>query len=205
MIERRRVMKKIAIITSGGANFYSIEMALERVGLNYELTHDADVMNSVDGVLLPGVGSASYAMEAFKRDGLIDAIRNYKKPLLGICLGMQLLFDYSEEGDVDCLGIIPGKITRFDDSKVIVPHMGWDSLSIEKDSPLLDGIDLSLEDLYFVHSFFAPLSDATIASCNYGIPFSAMVNKDNFYGMQFHPEKSSKTGEKLFANFAKML
>lgn len=198
-------MKKIAIITSGGANFYSIEMVLQRVGINYELTHDADVMSAADGVLLPGVGSASYAMEAFKRDGLIDAIRDYKKPLLGICLGMQLLFDYSEEGNVDCLGIIPGNITRFDDSKVIVPHMGWDDLSKEKDSTLLDGLDLSKEDLYFVHSFFAPMSDATILSCDYGNKFAAMVNKDNFYGMQFHPEKSGKAGEKLIANFTNLL
>lgn len=191
---------KLAIITSGGANFYSIEVVLQRLGIEYELTVDKNIINSVDGVILPGVGSAGHAMEQLHKNDLITTIQNYKKPLLGICLGMQLLYDFSTEGNVPCLGILSGNIQRFDDAEITVPQMGWNNIYLCKKSPLLKNVDLA-RDVYFVHSYYAPISKATIASCDYGVQFSAIAHKDNFYGMQFHPEKSGAIGEKLIANF----
>ena len=191
----------IAVIEGGGANFLSVTTALDRLKIDYKFTHDADIINSADGVILPGVGSAKYAMESLNKNGLVDVIRNLKTPLLGICLGMQLLYEYSTEGDVDCLGVIPGKINRFTPgANLIVPHMGWNDLNIEKNSPLINGLG-SEDNVYFVHSFYAPINDATIASCEYGVQFSAIAQNNNFYGMQFHPEKSGVLGERLLSNF----
>lgn len=191
----------IAVIESGGANFLSVTTALDRLNVDYKLTHDPDVINYAAGVILPGVGSAKYAMESLNKNALVDVIRNLKTPLLGICLGMQLLYEYSSEGDVDCLGVIPGHINRFiPDTNLIVPHMGWNDLNLEKHSPLIESLGQS-DNLYFVHSFYAPLNEATIASCDYGVRFSAIVQNNNFYGMQFHPEKSGILGERLLRNF----
>lgn len=191
---------KLAIITSGGANFYSIEVVLQRLGIEYELTTDKNIINNADGVILPGVGSAAYAMNQLVKDDLIEVIQRYKKPLLGICLGMQLLYDFSTEGDVKCLGILSGNVEHFNSTNLIVPHMGWNNISQCRNSALLDNVDLN-SDVYFVHSYFVPITLATIASCDYGNQFSAIVGQDNFYGMQFHPEKSGNVGEQLIANF----
>lgn len=195
---------KLAVITSGGANFFSIEMVLQRLGVDYKLTNQKSDIDNADAVILPGVGAAEFAMNRLHEDGLVDVIQNCKKPLLGICLGMQLLYDNSEEGNVDCLGIISGNVKKFDESKLIVPHMGWNNLQAKQSSVLLDSIDIN-RDVYFVHSFFAPVNEHTVASTNYGDEFTAICHKDNFYGMQFHPEKSGDIGEKLIANFIKLI
>jgi glutamine amidotransferase len=198
-------MMKLAVITSGGANFFSIEAVLQRLGVDYSLTCDPEVLAKADGAILPGVGAAKFAMAQLTEHGLVNPIRNYTKPLLGICLGMQLLYDYSEEGDVKCLSILPGKICHFPPTPGLsVPHMGWNNLTKLHDSPLLKHIDLR-QDVYFVHSYYAPVTAATIAQCDYGLPFAAIVQLNNFYGMQFHPEKSGELGEKLITNFIEIV
>ncbi|HRG61493.1 MAG TPA: imidazole glycerol phosphate synthase subunit HisH [Burkholderiales bacterium] len=193
---------KLAVITGGGANFYSIEVALKRMQIEYELTTDKEVISAADGAILPGVGSAAYAMNELSKYDLCDTLRNYKKPLLGICLGMQLLYESSEEGgDVACLGILPGKIRKFiANDDLIVPQMGWNNFSKLQESSLLNEIDLT-KDVYFVHSYYAPVNQVTLAACDYGVKFAAMAAQDNFYAMQFHPEKSGSVGEQLLANF----
>lgn len=191
---------KLAVITSGGANFYSIEVALQRLGVDYELTTDKNIVNAADGVIFPGVGFAGYAMDLLAKHDLIETIKNYKKPLLGICLGMQLLYEFSEEGNVPCLGVFPGTVKLFDNSKMIVPHMGWNSMQLANNSDLLKNINLE-QDVYFLHSYYAPINDVTVASCDYGHLFTAVAERDNFYAMQFHPEKSGRIGEQLLANF----
>ena len=196
---------KLAIITSGGANFYSVEAALQRLGINYELSNDKKVIDAADGVILPGVGSASYAMQQLAKDDLIEVIRNYQKPLLGICLGMQLLYGYSAEGNVPCLGILPGVIKKFVAAKeLVVPQMGWNNLIQKKNSALLNGVDFK-KDVYFVHSYYAPVNKATLASCYYGEEFSAIANEKNFYAMQFHPEKSGLIGAMFLKNFVEIV
>jgi glutamine amidotransferase len=193
---------KLAVITGGGANFYSIEVALQRMGVEYELTTDKNVINAADGAILPGVGSAAYAMSELARHDLCNTLRNYKKPLLGICLGMQLLYEFSEEGgDVKCLGILPGKIRKFIATEnLIVPQMGWNNVTKLQESALLNKVDLA-KDVYFVHSYYAPVNEVTVAACDYGVKFAAMAAQNNFYAMQFHPEKSGSVGEQLLANF----
>jgi glutamine amidotransferase len=211
----------VAIIDSGGANIGSVNCALRRLGVKATLTVDHDVIRNADHVILPGVGSARHAMDVLVKNDLVDLIRSLRQPVLGICLGMQLLFDASDEGDSECLGIIPGRCRRFDGTGQIVPHMGWNQLYIvdqreaEYNYPsdanaseakagvapsLLNGIKTG-DWTYFVHSYYAPINDCTIASCEYGIRFSAIVNKDNFFAAQFHPERSAATGALLLQNF----
>lgn len=191
----------LAVITGGGANFYSLETVLQRLGVAYQLTSDKAVIENSSGAIFPGVGSAGFAMAELARLNLIEVIRNYKRPLLGICLGMQLLYGYSEEGAVSCLGILPGTVKRFDNHDgLIVPHMGWNTLSWLKGSPLAAEVATE-RDVYFVHSFFAPVNKVTVASCDYGCQFAAIAQQDNFYAMQFHPEKSGAIGEQLLRNF----
>ena len=196
---------KLAVITGGGANFYSIEMALQRLSVDYRLTNDKSVINSADGVLFPGVGNAEFAMQELQRLNLVELIQEYQKPLLGICLGMQLLYEYSEEGNLPCLGILPGKVQQFNSGAgLIVPHMGWNNLDWQKESELTRQIAKD-NDVYFVHSFFAPVNEVTVATCDYGGAFTAMAQQDNFYAMQFHPEKSGKIGEQLIKNFIEVI
>lgn len=191
---------KIAIIESGGANFLSVTTALERLGLEYNFTRDAEVIKAADAVLLPGVGSAGYAMDTLHKYGLVEVIKSLTQPLLGICLGMQLLYESSDEGSVACLGVIPGQVKKFTPSaELIVPHMGWNNLSVVKPQRLVGG--LADNDVYFVHSYYAPINEATVASCHYGSPFTAIAANNNFYGMQFHPEKSGLIGARLLSNF----
>jgi len=191
---------KIAIIESGGANFLSVTAALEHLDVECQVTHDANTIRSTDAVILPGVGSAGFAMQVLKDFELCSVIRDLKQPVLGICLGMQLLYEHSAEDDVDCLGIIPGRIEKFSGENLIVPHMGWNNLTKCQTDPIMADIN-DTDDVYFVHSYYAAIDSATIASCNYGCGFSAIVKHKNFYGMQFHPEKSGEIGAKLLTNF----
>lgn len=197
-------MTRLAIIDSGGANIASLRFALERIGAESVLTTDPDVLRGATHVLLPGVGAAADCMARLRKAGLIETIRALRQPLLGICVGMQLLYQSSEEGDVQCLGLLPGRVQRFDPRLGLpIPHMGWNQLEFEQTSPLLE--DISAGDyVYFVHSYCAPIGDATLASCTYGTAFSAIVQRGNVYGAQFHPERSARIGSLLLRNFLRL-
>jgi glutamine amidotransferase len=197
-------MTRLAIIDSGGANIASLMFAVERLGVESELTTDPARLRAASHVLLPGVGMASDCMARLESAGLIDTIRSLKQPVLGICVGMQLMFESSEEGNVACLGLLPGRVQRLrvgDD--LPVPHMGWNQLELRRDSPLLKDIR-SGDYVYFVHSYAAPASDLTLATSEYGEHFSAIVQRDNVFGVQFHPERSAKVGAQLLKNFLQL-
>lgn len=193
-----------AIIDSGGANLASLQFAFERLGAQADVTTDPTAIRAAKRVVLPGVGSAADAMARLRHAGLADLLPSLTQPVLGICLGMQLLFNLSEEGDTPCLGIIPAAVKRLRPAQGRpVPHMGWNQLSPVRDDPLLEGI--SKDDyVYFVHSFAAPVSDVTLASADYGDPLSAIVRQRNFWGTQFHPERSATVGSRVLANFLKL-
>ena len=194
----------IAVVDSGGANIASVLFALKRLGVQEKLTSNPDIIRNAQHVILPGVGAAKTAVQHLKDLELINCIRELTQPVLGICLGMQLLFTHSEEGNVDMLDILPGTIKHFtpEDNKTI-PHTGWNSVSLQKNHPLLRDIpDNSY--FYFVHSYFAPQDNYTIGTCDYGDQFSAIIAKDNFMGCQFHPERSGKTGAQILKNFVEM-
>lgn len=197
-------MTSLAIIDSGGANIASVRFALQRLGTDPVFTADQAVIERAQRVILPGVGAAGAAMRHLREQGLVDCIRGLRQPVLGICLGMQLLFESSAEDDVECLGIIPGRLRRFEPQPGLrVPHMGWNTAPAQRDDPLLGG----LEDepwFYFVHSFYAPTGPATIAACRHGVEFSAMVQQDNFRGAQFHPERSARAGAQVLKNFLEL-
>ena len=192
---------RLAIIDSGGANIASLRYAIERLGVPSELTTDSQVIRNATHVILPGVGAAADCMGRLERAGLVDTILNLQQPFLGICVGMQLLFDSSEEGDVDCLGLLPGRVRRFPDREGLpVPHMGWNNLEISEPSPLRK--NFSEEDyVYYVHSYCAPVGDDTVATTTYGERFSAIVQHENVFGVQCHPERSAKSGALLLKNF----
>lgn len=196
----------LAIIDSGGANISSVKHALRRLGADPVFTADADIIRKADKVILPGVGAAGAAMSRLHELDLISCIRSLQQPVMGICLGMQLLFESSEEdqgddGNVQCLGLIPGTLTKLQPSEGIrVPHMGWNTTSVVKEDPLMMGVSEN-SWFYFVHSYCAPLNESTIASCAHGETFAAVVRKANFYGAQFHPERSARNGSRLLANF----
>jgi glutamine amidotransferase len=194
----------LAIIDSGGANIGSVRYALQRLGAESVFTADPEVIRRADRVILPGVGAAAAAMAQLRSHGLVSCIRELTQPVLGICLGMQLLFESSSEGDVDCLGLIAGRLERFGEAPGLrVPHMGWNHANVERADPLLEGLK---EEpwFYFVHSYYAPVSPATLASCQHGVPFSAMVQQDNFRGAQFHPERSADQGAQILKNFLEL-
>ena len=200
----------IAIIDSGGANIASVQFALERLDVTSILTTDADVIRGAERVILPGVGAAPVAMDILSKAGLVDVIRGLTQPVLGVCLGMQLLFDQSPERadsadpDTKLLGITPGNCAAFTPaSDRSVPHMGWNSLDFTSTHPLLKGIEQGAY-VYFVHTYFAPVTKATIASCSYGDVFTAMVADRNFMGCQFHPERSGPVGARILQNFLEM-
>lgn len=191
----------IAVIDVSGNNLASLANALKRLGYAFELTHSPDVIKKASHVILPGVGTASRGMRALQEHGLVEVIKQLAQPLLGICLGMQLLLEHSEEGDVDCLGLIPGCIKQLNYQKGYpVPHMGWNQLQWKKDSPLQLGLN-NHDSVYFVHSYALQSKTYALASCEYSETFSAVIQKNHVYGMQFHPEKSAKTGLKLLNNF----
>jgi glutamine amidotransferase len=191
----------ITIIDYDAGNTCSVMNALKRLNVNFELSDDPATILKAEKVIFPGVGHAAAAMEALKAKNLVDVIRSLRQPVLGICVGMQLLMDSSEEGDAKGLGIIPGKVLRFDvDPSMKVPHMGWNSISDYEDTRLLKDIpDNSY--VYFVHSYYVPENAYSIANCSYGLQFSAAVKKDNFYGIQFHAEKSGSVGAEILQNF----
>lgn len=191
----------LAIIDSGGANISSVEHALKRLGANPVFTAEADVIRAAERVILPGVGAAGAAMARLTELGLLQCIRDLQQPVLGICLGMQLLFEKSEEDDVDCLGIIPGTLRKMQPAPGLrVPHMGWNTTSVVTADPLISGLP-DKPWFYFVHSYCAPIGASTIATCDHGASFAAIVRQGNFYGAQFHPERSAKSGARLLANF----
>lgn len=192
---------KVVLIDAGGANIGSVRYALQRLGVDAQLTADPALISSADRVILPGVGAAAPAMARLHELDLVELIQGLRQPLLGICLGMQLLYDASEEGDVACLGLVPGRVRRLLPSAgVRVPHMGWNRLQVMADSPLLDGLG-DRSQAYFVHSFAAPLTPDTLASSTHGEDFAAVVGRANCFGAQFHPERSAATGARLLENF----
>jgi glutamine amidotransferase len=191
----------VAIIDSGGANIASLRFALGRLGAEATLTTDPVELREARRVILPGVGAAGDAMQRLQSLGLVEVIRRLEQPVLGICLGMQLLFEASDEGGTACLGLIPARVRRFPDRDGLpVPHMGWNQLEFEGTHPLLHGIAPG-EYVYFVHSYRADAGPWTVSTCDYGGPFSALVQHGNFCGAQFHPERSGHVGARLLANF----
>jgi glutamine amidotransferase len=192
----------LAIVDSGGANIASVRFALERLGVQSELTADPAVIRAAERVILPGVGSASEGMKRLRAKGLVECVRSLTQPVLGVCLGMQLLFEESEEdGGIETLGLIPGKVALLPSSPgITVPHMGWNTLLTGRKPGLLDGVEPEAR-FYFVHSYAAPVNAFTVASCTHGTPFTAIVQRGNFSGTQFHPERSGPAGARLLQNF----
>ncbi len=196
--------KRVVLVDSGGTNIGSVRYALERLGVDAQLSRDVRKIRAATHVILPGVGAAAPAMARLREAGLVDVVRKLTQPVLGVCLGMQLLFEHSEESDTPCLGLIPGSLRLFPKSgNLRVPHMGWNALRPERASPLLNGIDVGAF-AYFVHSYAAPLGPYTLASVDYGGAFSAVVQQRNFYGAQFHPERSATVGAMLLKNFIEL-
>jgi imidazole glycerol-phosphate synthase subunit HisH len=197
----------IAVIDVCGNNLSSLANALTRLGYDYQLTHNALDIERASHVIIPGVGSAKMGMRALIENNLVDVIKRVEQPLLGICLGMQLLLDYSEEGDVRCLGLIPGEAKRLPIiENCPIPHMGWNKLLWSKESELKKGLTNN-DYVYFVHSyaFFGDFStNNALACCQYSEKFTAIVQQNNIYGMQFHPEKSAQTGVTLLTNFLQL-
>lgn len=191
----------IVIIKYNAGNITSVQIALERLGYTGIVTDDSKLIQQAEKVIFPGVGEASSAMQYLRAKGLDEIIKNLKQPVLGICLGQQLLCRFSEEGNTECLGIFDARVKKFE-PKLKVPHMGWNSVS-ELKSDLYKGISTE-ENFYFVHSYYAEISQETTAVCDYIVPFSASMQKNNFYATQFHPEKSSQAGEQLLLNFLKL-
>ena len=201
---------KIAIIKYNAGNVQSVLYALQRLGIDAVVTDDHDEIKASDKVIFPGVGHAASAMEYLKDRKLDKLIVSLQQPVLGICLGLQLLCKFSEEGETKCLGVFNADVKKFDDSvfqnknlvPVKIPHMGWNTIT-NLSSPLMNGIAEN-SYVYFVHSYYAELSDETIATTDYIHPFSAAIHKDNFYGVQFHTEKSAEVGETILSNFLKI-
>lgn len=191
----------VVIIRYNAGNIFSVENALKRVGIEPVITSDKELIRKADKIIFPGVGEASSTMLHLKKSGLDKLIPELKQPVLGICLGMQVMCSHSEEGNVDCLGIFDAEVKRFipQSKEDKVPHMGWNNLMNTRSAIF----DTSIEDqfVYFVHSYYVPLNEHTAATTNYILPFSAALSKDNFYATQFHPEKSGVIGERILNNF----
>lgn len=192
---------KLAIIKYNAGNIQSVINALERLGVRADVTDNMDEIRSADKVIFPGVGEASSAMRSLQENGLDKLIPQLTQPVLGICVGMQLLCDYSEENDTPCLGIVPVLVRKFPagEIKLKVPQMGWNTIYDLK-SDLFMGVKEN-SYIYNVHSYYAADSEYTIARCRYGIEYAAALKKDNFYGVQFHTEKSAATGDQIIKNF----
>lgn len=191
----------VALIDAGGANLGSVQQALLRLGITPRVVRDADGFGEPDRVLLPGVGAAAHAMRLLHARGLVAPLRASTAPLMGICLGMQLLFEHSEEGDVDCLGILPGQVRKMRPAPgVRVPHMGWNGLRFAPGNELLSGIEPGAQ-AYFVHGYAVPPGPAAIATTTHGDEVSAIVQQGHRCGAQFHPERSSTVGAQLLRNF----
>ncbi len=196
------------IVDTGCANLASVKFAVERLGFAITISDDVNIIKNADKVILPGVGSARHAMENIVAKNLVSTLQQLIQPVLGFCLGMQLMARTSVEGAeqnevVECLGLIPTDITPLQAKSLRLPHMGWNTLTQVSIHPIFAGIDAG-DYFYFVHSFAAPVSEYTIARCHYGSEFSAAIAKDNFIGCQFHPERSSALGSKIIKNFLEM-
>lgn len=193
--------RRVVLVDSGVANLGSVMAALARLDVDARLTTDPQVVGAATHVILPGVGAAAPAMRQLRARGLDRVLPRLGCPVLGICLGMQLLFEHTDEGGVDCLGVVPGRLVHFDPARCgRVPHMGWNRLETVRASPLTAGFG-DEPYAYFVHSYAAPISAATLSQCDYGGPFSAVVQHGNFFGAQFHPERSAVVGARLIRNF----
>ncbi|MFM5854815.1 imidazole glycerol phosphate synthase subunit HisH [Aeromonas rivipollensis] len=204
--------QKLVIIDTGCANLASVRMAFERLGVQPLVSSKAADIEGADKLILPGVGTAVAAMKNLNERNLVPLIRAARQPLLGFCLGMQMLAQSSEEnmsadgGEgllIDCLGIVPGRIRLMEVGDLRLPHMGWNQIEHDETHPLLKGIQ-SGSYFYFVHSYALEVTDATLASCDYGQPFTAIVGRDNFFGAQFHPERSGAAGARLLQNFLEL-
>ena len=194
-------MTSLVIIDSGGANITSLLSAFERLGVHAELSSDTAVIRAADRVVLPGVGAAHDAMTRLREARLTDVIRDLEQPVLGVCLGMQLLCDASEEDDVECLGIIPGVAQKLPIGvNCPVPNMGWCATRFSAPHPVVRGLQQD-DYFYYVHSYALPVSGCTIATAHHANEFSAMVGRDNFVAAQFHPERSSRAGARILQNF----
>jgi glutamine amidotransferase len=190
-----------AIIDYGAGNTRSVGNALDRLGAAWTLTSDPAELDRADRVILPGVGAAASAMAALHERGLVDWLRATEQTLLGVCLGLQLLYDRSHEGNTPCLGMLPGVVRRIPDAGLPVPHMGWNTLSLTASTPLLDP-GMNDAYAYFVHAYIAPVGPETRATCTYaGVEFGAVVERDNIFATQFHPEKSASLGATILQNF----
>jgi glutamine amidotransferase len=191
----------LVLVDSGGANIGSVRYALQRLGVESRLSADPAEIRAADRVILPGVGAAGPGMARLRELGLVETLRGLRQPLLGICLGMQLLFETSEEGDETCLGLLPGRVGKLPAAPGIrVPHMGWNQLRSTRPSTLLEGI-ADEAHAYFVHSYAAPVTDDCVAATDHGVPFAAVVARGNVSGAQFHPERSAAVGARLLQNF----
>ncbi len=194
-------MTEVVIVDSGGANIASLRCALERLGVRARLSADGSVIASAERIVLPGVGAAVHAMQRLRAAGLIQVLRTLTQPVLGICLGMQLLLERSEEGPTPCLGLLPSCAQSLKTSVGHpVPHMGWNQLRHLRVDPLLEGIEDG-SHVYFVHSYAAAVTEHTLAAADYGLPLSAVMRRENFWGTQFHPERSGCTGARILQNF----
>lgn len=194
----------IAVIKYNAGNIFSVECALHRIGVEAIVTDDIDIITNADKVIFPGVGEASSAMHHLRKNGLDAIIKNLTRPVLGICIGQQLLCSHSEEGNVDCIGIFEAQVKRFisnsDSDKI--PHMGWNTINISPNKLIPQSLDGKY--VYYVHSYYVPVNDYTIATTDYIHPFSAALHKDNFYATQFHPEKSGDIGETILKSFLEL-
>jgi len=192
---------RVALVDAGGANIGSVLFALQRLGVEATLTGDARTIREADRVILPGVSTAAMVMGQLRELDLVETLRTLEKPLLGVCVGMQLLYERSEEGDVECLGLIPGKVAKLTASAAIrIPHMGWNTLQPLRTSSLSEGIEAG-DRAYFVHSYAAPVTPDCVFSSDHGSTFAAVVQRGRVSGAQFHPERSAKVGGRLLQNF----
>ncbi len=202
-------MPSLVIIDTGCANISSVKFAIKRLGIQALVSDDVSEINNAQRVILPGVGSAPAAMASIHKKQLVSCIQHLKQPVLGVCLGMQLMVETSQENhlgnntDTECLGLLPGRVEKMQVGKLRLPHMGWNTVTSVKENPLFEGIDDGAH-FYFVHGYSVANYEYTLATCDYHHQFSAAINKDNFFGVQFHPERSSDAGAQLLKNFARI-
>ncbi|OJY89214.1 MAG: imidazole glycerol phosphate synthase, glutamine amidotransferase subunit [Lysobacterales bacterium 63-13] len=193
--------RDVVLVDAGGTNIGSLRYALQRLGIDAQVSDDGERIRRATHVILPGVGAAGPGMARLRQAGLVELMRSLEQPVLGVCLGMQLLFEHSQEGDTPCLGVIPGCVVRIPATAGRrVPHMGWNALQRLREDALFDGL-AAPDFVYFVHGYAAPVGASTVASVEHGACWSAIVRQRNFCGMQFHPERSSATGAALLRNF----